>query len=196
MPEARASGKCEINLFLATRPKPLTGSMLREHWWGTFPQPQTTACKVAHRHNVGRDKARRLRLMAETNVSSSRHETAATRQVPVQTWQGPDSLAQTRHHLLVCREPPGRLLGIGEPAIDRDLENPATASPQYNPGGRIGLQNQLPRRSRTRLIASHAAIFDLDLHLSHLLCWVECASSLAAGGRIGNKGAISGSENL
>ena len=66
--------------------------------------------------------------------------------------------------LLVRRELPGRLLRIGEPAVHRDLEHAAAALLQAHLRGRLRLQDRLPRRTGARLIASHTAVFDFDLH--------------------------------
>jgi hypothetical protein len=66
---------------------------------------------------------------------------------------------------LLRREPSGCLLREGQPAIDGDLKNPAAAFAQADIGGGLGLQDQVPRRDRSRLVASHAAEFDLYVHI-------------------------------
>ncbi len=68
------------------------------------------------------------------------------------------------NHLIVGREPAGCLLGVAQPTVHRDLEHPAAGFTQPHTGGWGGSQDQLLRLLRARLIASHAAIFDLDLH--------------------------------
>jgi hypothetical protein len=54
---------------------------------------------------------------------------------------------------------------VQEPAVDGDLENPAARPAQADFGARMGVQDQVPRRDRTRLVASHATVFDFDSHL-------------------------------
>lgn len=72
-------------------------------------------------------------------------------------------------YFLVCREPAGCLLRVGEPAVHRDLED-ATAGPaQVNLRGGLVLQDRVPRRTGARFVASHSAVFDLDLHEVGLL---------------------------
>jgi hypothetical protein len=98
--------------------------------------------------------------------------------------------AQGRNHLLLRREPPDRFLGESEPALDGDLENAAAALAQRHLGGRVRFQDQGPRRDRPRLIASHAAIFDLNLHLSYVpplaltrFGRLDCLASVASVGK-------------
>jgi hypothetical protein len=71
----------------------------------------------------------------------------------------------TARYFLIRRKTAGCLFGKGKTAVNGDLEDSATAFAQSDLGGWICLQNQIPRCDGTRLIASHAAIFDLDLHL-------------------------------
>jgi hypothetical protein len=72
--------------------------------------------------------------------------------------------AEGLEHFLVCRELAGRLLRIGEPAVHRDLEDTAAGPAQIDLRGGLGLQDRVPRRTGARFIASHSAVFDLDLH--------------------------------
>jgi predicted transposase YbfD/YdcC len=72
--------------------------------------------------------------------------------------------AEGRECFLVCREPAGRLLRIGEPAVHRDLEDTTAGPTQADLRGRLGLQDRVPRRTGARFIASHSAVFDFDLH--------------------------------
>ena len=67
----------------------------------------------------------------------------------------------------------GRLLGIRQSSIDRDFKHPATAPLQRHLGGLVGLKDLIPRRTGAWLIASHTAIFDLDMHLLCLLAITE-----------------------
>jgi hypothetical protein len=69
-----------------------------------------------------------------------------------------------REHLRVRREPAGHLLGVREPAIHRNLEHAATGPVQFHLRARCGLLNQSCRHTGARFIASHSAIFDLNLH--------------------------------
>jgi hypothetical protein len=69
-----------------------------------------------------------------------------------------------RKDLIVSREAAGRLFRIGQPAIHGDLEYPSTRLAQVNLRRRPGLLDQICRRTGARFIASHAAVFDLDLH--------------------------------
>jgi hypothetical protein len=62
------------------------------------------------------------------------------------------------------RESTAGLLRIAEPPVHRDLENAAAALAQADRGRRMLFQDLIPCGTRTRLIASHAAVFDLDLH--------------------------------
>jgi hypothetical protein len=106
---------------------------------------------------------------------------AVTRQTPRLTKAWENGSGQAGHHFLVRRKAAGGLFGKGSPAIDGYLENPATALAQHNLRGRLGLQDQVPRRDRTRLVASHAAVFDFYPHLLNALCrltallaWQRC----------------------
>jgi hypothetical protein len=72
--------------------------------------------------------------------------------------------AQSREHLGVRWEPAGRLLGICEPAIHGNLEDTTAGLVQLYLRAGCLLRNQTCRRTGARFIASHSAIFDLDLH--------------------------------
>jgi hypothetical protein len=67
-------------------------------------------------------------------------------------------------HLLIRGKAAGCLLGPGKAAIHGDLENAAAGFAQVDPGGGMGFQDLVPRRDRTRLIASHSAVFDVHVH--------------------------------
>ena len=77
--------------------------------------------------------------------------------------------AEGRYHLLVCRELAGRLLGVGETAIDGNLEYSTTRPAQPHLCAWHRPFDQTCRRTGARFVASHAAIFDLDLHQADLL---------------------------
>jgi hypothetical protein len=77
---------------------------------------------------------------------------------------------QTCHHFLFRRKTARRLLGKGWATVHDDLENPAAAFAQGNPGGRVGFQDQVPCRYRARFVASHSAVFDFYPHLLNILC--------------------------
>jgi hypothetical protein len=64
----------------------------------------------------------------------------------------------------VRRKPACRLLGIGEPAIDRDVEHAAAGFPQGDLGLGCFFEQTVPRGTRAWLVTSHSAVFDLDLH--------------------------------
>jgi hypothetical protein len=81
-----------------------------------------------------------------------------------------DGSGQPRNHLLIRRKPAARLFRKSQPPIDGNLENPAAAAPQLHLRIGPGLPDQVPNRDRSRLIASHSAVFDLDQHPAHTLC--------------------------
>jgi hypothetical protein len=72
--------------------------------------------------------------------------------------------AEGCEHLRVRWEPACRLLGVGEPVIHGDLEHTTAGPSQLYLRARCRLLNQTCRRTGARFIASHSAIFDLDLH--------------------------------
>jgi hypothetical protein len=72
--------------------------------------------------------------------------------------------AEGREHLLVGREAAGRLLGVREPAIHGNLEHTTAGPVQLHLRAGCRLLNQTCRRTGARFIASHSAIFDLNLH--------------------------------
>jgi hypothetical protein len=72
--------------------------------------------------------------------------------------------AKGREHLLVRREPAGRLLGIREPAVHGNLEHTTAGPMQLHLRAGCRLLNQTCRRTGARFIASHSAVFDLNLH--------------------------------
>jgi len=73
-------------------------------------------------------------------------------------------LPEGTQQFFVCRKLTGRLLGISEPAVHRDLEDAAARPSQAHLRGGLGLKNRIPRRTGAWFIASHAAVFDFDLH--------------------------------
>ena len=83
----------------------------------------------------------------------------------------PGRLADCAEYLLVCREPAGRLLRVGQPAVHSDLKDTAPRSAQRNLRVRPGIAKRFCRRTGARFVASHAAIFDFDLHGSGLPLW-------------------------
>jgi len=103
----------------------------------------------------------------EPVVSVSGQDATVTRQAPRLVSR--DDSAERAQHLLVRGECTGRLLGISEPAVHRDLEDPAAALAQTDLRRRKLLQDQVPRRTGARFIASHATVFDFDLHAVALL---------------------------
>jgi hypothetical protein len=72
--------------------------------------------------------------------------------------------AEGREHLLVRWEPAGRLLGVGEPTVNGNLEHTAAGLVQLYLRAGCLLLNQTCRRTGARFIASHSAIFDLNSH--------------------------------
>jgi hypothetical protein len=72
--------------------------------------------------------------------------------------------AYSRRHLRVGREPAARLFGIGEFAVNGDLEHTASRLVQRHLRAWRCPLNQASRRTGARFVASHATIFDLDLH--------------------------------
>jgi hypothetical protein len=72
--------------------------------------------------------------------------------------------AYGRRHLRVGREPAARLFGIGEFAVDGDLEHTTSRLVQRHLRAWRCPLNQTSRRTGARFVASHATIFDLDLH--------------------------------
>lgn len=78
---------------------------------------------------------------------------------------GKQRLSQGGEHLAVVRERPGAPLGVAQRAVNGDLEHPAAGFLQRDLGVRMARGNQGAGRTGARLVASHAAVFDLDLHL-------------------------------
>ena len=72
--------------------------------------------------------------------------------------------AEGREHLRVRWEPAGRLLGVREPAIHGNLEHTTAGPVQLHLRAGCRLLNQTCRRTGARFIASHSAIFNLNLH--------------------------------
>jgi hypothetical protein len=87
-----------------------------------------------------------------------------TRGVAVTWWRHARVASDRRGSDTLCRELAGRLLRIGEPAVHRDLEDTAAGPAQIDLRGGLGLQDRVPRRTGARFVASHSAVFDLDLH--------------------------------
>jgi hypothetical protein len=56
------------------------------------------------------------------------------------------------------------LLRESKPAVHLDFEHAAAGSAQRDLCRWSRLENEIPRRTGARLIASHAAIFDFDFH--------------------------------
>jgi hypothetical protein len=100
--------------------------------------------------------------------------------------------ARCADHFLIRRKAAGCLLGEGKAAIDGNLENPAAGLTQGDVGGWMGLQDQVPRCQGARLVASHAAEFNFDLHLFGHPSVGGSACSLAATVKMGKKDAIFG----
>jgi hypothetical protein len=120
-------------------------------------------------------------------------ETAATRQAPRPShWGTVRTSARCADHFLIRRKAAGCLLGEGKAAIDGNLENPAAGLTQGDVGGWMGLQDQVPRCQGARLVASHAAEFNFDLHLFGHPSVGGSACSLAATVKMGKKDAIFG----
>jgi len=67
-------------------------------------------------------------------------------------------------HLLICRESSGRLLRVGDPAIDFYFKDTAARPAQIDLCRRLQSKDHVPRRTGARLVASLAAVFDLDFH--------------------------------
>src|SRR5207344_1542309 len=60
--------------------------------------------------------------------------------------------AEGAEYFLVCRKPAGRLLGVGESAVHRDLEDTPAGPAQSNLRGGLGLQDRVLRRTGARFI--------------------------------------------
>ena len=73
-------------------------------------------------------------------------------------------LHQTGFQLLFGRETAGRLLGVPQLPVDRDLEDATTGFDQFHGGIRPLLEEGVPRRTGARFIPSSPAVFDLDFH--------------------------------
>ena len=100
--------------------------------------------------------------------------TTVTRQVPLaclrlRAERGGTS-GEDGSHLGVCWKPAGRFLREAEPTVHGDLEDAAAALAESDRSPRRLRQNHVPRRTGARLVASHAAIFDFDLHLRVPCC--------------------------
>lgn len=72
-------------------------------------------------------------------------------------------------HVLVRGEVAGCLLRVAQLALHRDLEHAATRFPQFDFCVGMACLDQVPCLFSTRLIASHSAVFDNDLHKQTLL---------------------------
>ena len=109
--------------------------------------------------------------------------TAVTRQAPLAATP-PDAGAVAGQsgdrgkHLVPRRETAGRLLREAQPPIHRDLEHAAPALAQPHIGSRRLRQDQVPRLTGARLVASHAAVFDLDLHGWVPLCYAHVGEAI------------------
>src|SRR5579859_7894678 len=78
------------------------------------------------------------------------------------------SRAETAGDFVVARKPARRFLGERESAVDLDFENAAARSAKRYLRRGLPFEQQIPRRTGARLIASLAAVFDLDLHRTDL----------------------------
>jgi hypothetical protein len=105
-----------------------------------------------------------LRFNHSFAARKDRRSAVHFRRTPSRTAHFAHKSAEGREHLCVRREPAARLLGIREPAIHRNLEHAAAGPLQLHLRAGCGLLNQTCRHTGARFIASHSAIFDLNLH--------------------------------
>jgi hypothetical protein len=78
----------------------------------------------------------------------------------IQGWRS----AQTGHQFVVAGKPARCLLRERKPAVNADFEHAPAGSAKIDLCRGSQFEEQVPRRTGARLIASLAAIFDLDLH--------------------------------
>jgi hypothetical protein len=69
------------------------------------------------------------------------------------------------NHLGIRRKHAGLALGVAQRPVHGDFEHAAAGFAQRDLGLRVAGGDQGAGRTGARLIASHAAVFDLDLHL-------------------------------
>jgi hypothetical protein len=72
--------------------------------------------------------------------------------------------AETAGDLFAGRKAAGRLLGVRQSAVNANFEDAAARPPQAHLRRGLQLDDQFPRLTGARLVASLTAIFDLDLH--------------------------------
>jgi hypothetical protein len=72
-----------------------------------------------------------------------------------------------RLDILAGREFSARLLGVFEVAVDPDLEHPTARAAKAYVSVRPYREDQLPRLTGARLVASLAAVFDLNFHFGY-----------------------------
>jgi hypothetical protein len=72
--------------------------------------------------------------------------------------------AQTVGHFLVAGEAARRLLRERESAINPDLEDAAAGAAKTDVRRGSPFEQQIPRRTGARFVASLTAVFDLDFH--------------------------------
>jgi len=88
--------------------------------------------------------------------------------------------AQTARQLFVAGEATSRFLRERKSAIDLDLKRAPAGSAKIDVRRGAQFEDQFPRRTGARLIASLAAIFDLDLHGTDLA--IQAASIIISKG--------------
>jgi hypothetical protein len=72
--------------------------------------------------------------------------------------------AKTADDFLICRKAARCLLREGKPAVHPDFKDAPARSLQADLCGGLRLEDQFPRRTGARLVASQAAVFDFDFH--------------------------------
>jgi hypothetical protein len=72
--------------------------------------------------------------------------------------------AETVDHFLVAGEPARRLLREREPTVNLDFEDAAAGAAKTDVSRGSPFEQQIPRRTGARLVASLSAVFDLDFH--------------------------------
>jgi len=87
--------------------------------------------------------------------------------------RGISSSAETPNNLFICWKATGRLLREREPTVNSNLEDAATGPTQTYLRRRFQFQDQFPRRTGTRFIASLATVFDFDFHETDLANWID-----------------------
>jgi hypothetical protein len=68
-------------------------------------------------------------------------------------------------HLRIRRKRAGLAFGVFQRAVHCDLEHAAAGFAQRDLGLRVARGDESAGRTGARLIASHAAVFDFDLHV-------------------------------